>query len=253
MPKGKTSDPQEELYKKFNNKSLPSRKELNKVQKWADEKMRKREKEQRKVFEKEELKRNNTKNLILIKGLDGSELGNLTINILDPISILIGFIIRELKVYNITSIVINNISLNFDREFYHFRHRFFSCSSSIKRYFNLSEDTDNILVQIIYGSYLNYIEFIISDCVCVVDLFHEDPDDDEIDYYASGYDIDYYPADPDDNEILNMMRNRAKKRIENIPKNYLSSNLDEFNQIIANYNGLLQYMWVINYLQSYFE
>ena len=221
------------------NKTLPSRKELekelNKVQKWADEKIRNQEEKQREIFEKKELKKKNTKKIILINAHDGSKLGDSTINILDPTSILTSLIIRKLKVYNIASIVINDISQNFYPELYHHRHHHLSlCSRSLKQTFNLCEDTDNILVHIIYGSYLNYIEFIISDCV--MDNYLYDGDD-EFDY----------------NGMLNMIRNKAMKRIKNIPKNYLSSNLDEFNQIITNYNGSLQYMWVINYLQSYFE
>ena len=91
----------------------------------------------------------------------------------------------------------------------------------------MSEETDYIVVQIICGSYLNYIKFIIFD-----------------------YSIDDYDTD-DIEKILETENIRAMKRIERIPKNYFSLNMDEFQYIITNYNGLKP--WLIRYLQLYFE
>lgn len=238
-------------------KTLPSikelNKELNKVQKWTDGKIKKQEEKQRKVFEEEELVRKNTKKLILITAVNGNELGDLTINILDSVDKLIVFIICKLKVYNITNIVINNISKEVNEEYYkdsgqrrslklekfqeYYRGSHFSQWGSLKQEFNLSEDTDNILVQIICGSYINYINFIISD-------------------YATLYGNTGAGDDSDDYDDSDEKKQLVMIRTNNIPQNYLSSNLEEFhkfNELITNYRYYYSYIWAINYLQSYFE
>ena len=67
------------------------------------------------------------------------------------------------------------------------------------KFFNLFDDTDNIIVQIIYGSYKNYIQSIIINYMC--DSFNIDQE----------YDINYY-------------RTRAIEQLKNIPNNYFTSN-----------------------------
>ena len=154
--------------KKPSLKSLDA--ELAKIQKSNNEKLnkiyenqRKEEENQRQKEEIEQIKKRTKK--IIINGIHGIiKLENVTIDINNSMQTLINLIITKLKIYNIVSIIINNISYNlYDTDMkYNFYEEYNNLLwDQIKKYVNIDNEKDVIEITIVCGSIKPFLKNLI--------------------------------------------------------------------------------------------
>ena len=154
--------------KKPSLKSLDA--ELAKIQKLNKEKLdkieeknKRHDKEIQRQKEEFEQKKKRTKKIIItcINGL--IQLENVTIDINESIQTLINLIFKKLKFYNISSIVINNISCNLNDMKYNFYEKNpFLLREQLNKYFNIDNEKDVIEITIVCGSIKHFLQNFIT-------------------------------------------------------------------------------------------
>ena len=147
--------------KKPSLKSLDA--ELAKIQQLNNKKLKKKEEEIQRKEEEIEQKEKRIKKII-INGMHGLiQLDNTTIDINESIQTLINLIFKKLKFYNISSIVINNISCNLNDMKYNFYDKnSFSLRDQLNKYFNIDNEKDVIEITIVRGSIKPFLQNLIT-------------------------------------------------------------------------------------------
>ena len=171
------------------------------------------------------------KQIILYNSITGDELGELLFNITDSIEKLFRLIIKNVNVFNIDGIIIYDelwkpTIQSYDKEYNRIIQRF-NQSKIINNYFKLDE-SNNIRIGIIYGSYKNYIKSIIikfeKNIHCIGYVYDKDQYKDKKENYKNIFIND----------------------INKIPEKYFSLNLDEYDEIIFMINNRFNIDVIIN-------